>query len=207
MSLQSQLEELADTDLSFEETDKKLSLPIQSFSLPFESWEALAYDIALGTGDLNALSERYGLFREELEKILDNSYFKTLLQAKIEEVDRLGSNASFVVKMRLITNKASSSFLQRLLSPSTSDKDFSILYKTAVELAQLTDKSASYSPVNSIQPSIPQVVFNIQGVPDLLHLARARAEERAKSLAEERADIPPIDVEMPKEEIEEMIEL
>lgn len=186
MTSKSTLEELVDTNLSFEETDKKLSLPTQAPPLPFENWEALAYDIVLGTGDLKTLSERYGLFANEMDKILDNSYFKTLLQAKKEEVDKLGSNASFVVKMRLITNKASSSFLQRLLSPSTSDKDFSILYKTAVELAQLTDKSGGYSPVNTLSPSVPQVVFNIQGVPDLVHLERARAEARA--------DLAPIDI-------------
>ena len=90
--------------------------------------------------------------------------------------------------MRLITNKASSSFLQRLLSPSTSDKDFSILYKTAVELAQLTDKSGGYSPVNALSPSAPQVVFNIQGVPDLVHLERARAEYKETTTIDISAD-------------------
>ena len=86
MTSKSMLENLVDTNLSFEETDKNLSLPTQAPPLPFENWEALAYDIVLGTGDLKTLSDRYGLFADEMDKILDNSYFKTLLQATKEAV-------------------------------------------------------------------------------------------------------------------------
>ena len=67
METKSTLENLVDTNLSFEEADKKLSLPTQAPPLPFENWEALAYDIVLGTGDLKTLSERYGLFANEMD--------------------------------------------------------------------------------------------------------------------------------------------
>lgn len=203
--------------LDLEEIDK---LPTQAEKSPlsFEEWEAFAYDIALGSDDILSLCKNYGVPENKLGSLLANPYFKRLLEAKKTEIEELGVEAPFVVKMRLISNKASSMFLRRLLNPMTSDRDFQLLYKTAVELARLTPETTAKSNVSFGSPASPfapasQVIFNIQGVPDLNHLEKQRAEQELKrrtidvEIEEEEEEKPQKIIIEENDELEEMVEL
>lgn len=203
--------------LDLEEIDK---LPSQAEKSPlsFEEWEAFAYDIALGSDDILSLCNNYGVPENKLGSLLANPYFKRLLEAKKTEIEELGIEAPFVVKMRLISNKASSMFLRRLLNPMTSDRDFQLLYKTAVELARLTPETTAKSSASFGSPASPfapasQVIFNIQGVPDLNHLEKQRAEQELKrrtidvEIEEEEEEKPQKIIIEENDELEEMVEL
>lgn len=203
--------------LDLEEIDK---LPTQAEKSPlsFEEWEAFAYDIALGSDDILSLCNNYGVPENKLGSLLANPYFKRLLEAKKTEIEELGIEAPFVVKMRLISNKASSMFLRRLLNPMTSDRDFQLLYKTAVELARLTPETTAKSSASFGSPASPfapasQVIFNIQGVPDLNHLEKQRAEQELKrrtidvEIEGEEEEKPQKIIIEENDELEEMVEL
>ena len=203
--------------LDLEEIDK---LPTQAETSPlsFEEWEAFAYDIALGSDDILSLCKNYGVPENKLGSLLANPYFKRLLEAKKTEIEELGIEAPFVVKMRLISNKASSMFLRRLLNPMTSDRDFQLLYKTDVELARLTPETTAKSSASFGSPASPfapasQVIFNIQGVPDLNHLEKQRAEQELKrrtidvEIEEEEEEKPQKIIIEENDELEEMVEL
>ena len=139
---------------------------VQDTRVPFEVWEALAYDMALGTVADEILAERLKVDVEDLGVLRTNPYFVKLLSSKADEIKQLDENAPFTVAFRMIANRASSHFLSRLTNPSTSDKDFHSLFKTAVELARLTppeDQPAAAATA--------QVTFNIQGIPGLDHLS------------------------------------
>lgn len=136
-------------------------------SVPFELWEALAYDMALGTTPDEVLAERLGVPAEELQLLRDNAYFAKLLGGKLEELQTLDDNAAVIVAYRMITNRAASHFLRRLTNPETSDKDFLNMFKTAVDMARLTPPPPATPAQAAAQASI---TFNIQGVPGLEHL-------------------------------------
>lgn len=136
-------------------------------SVPFELWEALAYDMALGTTPDEVLAERLGVPAEELQLLRDNAYFAKLLGGKLEELQTLDDNAAVTVAYRMITNRAASHFLRRLTNPETSDKDFLNMFKTAVDMARLTPPPPATPAQAAAQASI---TFNIQGVPGLEHL-------------------------------------
>ena len=202
--------------LDLEEIDK-LPTQVETSPLSFEEWEAFAYDIALGSDDILSLCKNYGVPENKLGSLLANPYFKRLLEAKKTEIEELGIEAPFVVKMRLISNKASSMFLRRLLNPMTSDRDFQLLYKTAVELARLTPETTAKSSASFGSPASPfapasQVIFNIQGVPDLNHLEKQRAEQELKRRTidveiEEGEEKPQTIIIEENDELEEMVEL
>ena len=203
--------------LDLEEIDK-LPTQVETSPLSFEEWEAFAYDIALGSDDILSLCKNYGVPENKLGSLLANPYFKRLLEAKKTEIEELGIEAPFVVKMRLISNKASSMFLRRLLNPMTSDRDFQLLYKTAVELARLTPETTAKSSASFGSPASPfapasQVIFNIQGVPDLNHLEKQRAEQELKrrtidvEIEEEEEEKPQKIIIEENDELEEMVEL
>ena len=140
----------------------------------FELWEALAYDLALDHTDRQTIAEAYRLSIPQLEHLEANPYFGKMLQAKRDEIKQIGSDAAFVVKMRMVANRATPQFLKRLTDSSTSSKDFHALFKTAVELAQLMPKQDE--DTNVAQAVIgASVTFNIQGVPGLEHLSAAPA--------------------------------
>lgn len=141
----------------------------------FELWEALAYDLALDHTDRSTIAEAYHLTVQQLDHLEANPYFDKMLKAKKDEIKQIGSDAAFVVKMRMVANRATQQFLKRLTDNSTSTKDFHALFKTAVELAQLM-------PQPNEETNVPQAVigasitFNIQGVPGLDHLSTASAQ-------------------------------
>jgi len=152
-------------------THTPTNLPADNSHTPigFELWEALAYDLALDHTDRHTIAEAYRLTVPQLEHLQANPYFNKMFQAKKDEIKQIGSDAAFVVKMRMVANRATPQFLRRLTDSSTSTKDFHALFKTAVELAQLMPQSAE-------ETNVPQAVigasvtFNIQGVPGLEHL-------------------------------------
>lgn len=154
--------------------EQPTNLPADNAYTPigFELWEALAYDLALDHADRNTILEAYGLTENQLNHLMGNAYFEKMLQAKRDEIKQIGSDAAFVVKMRMVANRATPQFLKRLTDNSTSNKDFVALFKMATEFAQLTPQADDES-------NVPQAVigasitFNIQGVPGLEHLANA----------------------------------
>lgn len=136
----------------------------------FELWEALAYDLALDHTDKQTIAEAYRLTVPQLEHLQANPYFSKMFQAKKDEIKQIGSDAAFVVKMRMVANRATPQFLKRLTDRNTSTKDFHALFKTAVELAKLMPKPDEET--NTPQAVIgASVTFNIQGVPGLEHLS------------------------------------
>lgn len=140
--------------------------------VPFDEWEALAYDLALAITDRATIATAYHLTCEQLDTLQSSPHFSKLLQAKIDEVNNLGSGAYFAVKMRMLANRAAPQLLYRLTNSNTSDKDFLAMFKAVTELGQLSqnmrdDKNALVSA---------NVVFNISGVPGLDHLAAPRPE-------------------------------
>lgn len=159
-----------DTETQTTET-QTTNLPADTSYSPigFELWEALAYDLALDHTDKQTIAEAYRLTVPQLEHLQANPYFNKMFQAKKDEIKQIGSDAAFVVKMRMVANRATPQFLKRLTDNSTSTKDFHALFKTAVELAQLM-------PQPDKETNVPQAVigasvtFNIQGVPGLEHL-------------------------------------
>lgn len=146
--------------------------PAEVLPVDIALWEALAYDLALGHASEETIADGYGISPDSLVALKENIYFKKLVDNKKEEVKSLGSDAAFTVKFRMISNKATQQFMQRLTSPDTSDKDFHALFKTAVELAQLVPKEETEQPMPVIGAS---VTFNITGVPGLEALAAASA--------------------------------
>lgn len=134
-------------------------------TIPVEYWEAIAYDLALGTADEDLLAERLALPPEDVRALHDNPFFAKLLAEKRTEIASLDENAGFTVAYRMIANRASSHFLRRLTDPATTDRDFLNLFKQAVELARL--KPPETAPQPAAQAT---VMFNIQGIPGLEHL-------------------------------------
>lgn len=157
----------------------ELSVPQMDFSdvpIGFEKWEAIAYELALNHTNPTYIADELGVTLNQLEFLQTNPYFAKMLQTKKDEVKSLGVDAAFTVKMRLIVNRATSQFLQRLTNPNTNSKDFHTLFKTAVELARLIPE-----PDTDVSPAVigTTVTFNIQGVPGLEHLAQPLAEGRS----------------------------
>lgn len=166
------LQETLPADTEPKDTDTQTTnLPADTSYSPigFELWEALAYDLALDHTDKQTIAEAYRLTVPQLDHLQANPYFNKMFQAKKDEIKQIGSDAAFVVKMRMVANRATPQFLKRLTDNSTSTKDFHALFKTAVELAQLM-------PQLDEETNVPQAVigasvtFNIQGVPGLGHL-------------------------------------
>lgn len=166
------LQETLPSDTEPKDADTQATnLPADTSYSPigFELWEALAYDLALDHTDKQTIAEAYRLTVPQLEHLQANPYFNKMFQAKKDEIKQIGSDAAFVVKMRMVANRATPQFLKRLTDNSTSTKDFHALFKTAVELAQLM-------PQPDEETNVPQAVigasvtFNIQGVPGLEHL-------------------------------------
>lgn len=162
-------------EAELQEVEDKAPTTLPTISTPpdpigFELWEALAYDLALENATPEVIANAYGVNPSQIEELKTNPYFDKMLRTKQEEVKQLGSDAAFVVKMRMVANRATPQFLQRLTSSATNNKDFHALFKTAVELAQLI-------PQDNNDDNVPQAVigasvtFNIQGVPGLDHLS------------------------------------
>lgn len=139
-------------------------------TIPFELWETLAYDIVLHSPPDERLAESLQVTPADVQALRANPHFARILSSKLEEVQALGDDAPFAVKFRVIANKAAGHFLQRLTSSMTSDKDFTNLFRTAVELAKLMPKDTPQAAVTA-QAAI---TFNIQGVPGLEHLSPTR---------------------------------
>lgn len=135
----------------------------------FALWESLAYDLALDTTDQNTIARAYKITPAQLNNLHTNPYFVKMVKAKKEEVQRMGAEAAFKVKMKMLANKATTQFLHRLTSHETSTRDFHALFRTAVELAELIPKEQA-TPLAAQGASI---TFNIQGVPGLGHLSVA----------------------------------
>lgn len=155
-----------------------------------ELWEALAYDLALKSAPDDEIARGYGLTAAGFAALRKNRYFAKLTLAKAEEVEGLGADASFQVKMRMVANKATPMLLRRLLDDSTSAKDFQSLYRTVVELAKLLPKEDPLPAVSG-----PTVTFNISGVPGLEHLGADCATPAVETTAE-RVELSAIEDEL-----------
>ena len=164
-------------DIEQEQTDTQTTnLPTPSYTpIGFELWEALAYDLALDHTDKQTIAEAYRLTVPQLEHLQANPYFNKMFQAKKDEIKQIGADAAFVVKMRMVANRATPQFLKRLTDRNTSTKDFHALFKTAVELAKLMPQPDEET--NTPQAVIgASVTFNIQGVPGLEHLSTVNTQ-------------------------------
>lgn len=139
-------------------------------AIPFTQWESLAYDLALGTAPLNHIAAGYGVDVIQLQELMGNEHFNQLLTAKKSEVSKLGDGAAFTVGFRMMANRGMQSFLTRLTSAQTGDREFLGLFKQAVELAQLKPVEDPDGGSGNITIGAPSVTFNITGIPGLEHL-------------------------------------
>lgn len=137
-------------------------------NVPFELWEALAYDLALSDLDPQHIAQAYELTLEQLQAIQTNPYFKKIQQAKQDEVKQLGTDATFAVKMRMVANKSVPHLFQRLTALDTSNRDFLAMFKIVTELAQLTPQPNLTDNNTAVVGT--NITLNISGVPGLEHL-------------------------------------
>lgn len=141
-------------------------------NVPFELWEALAYDLALSDLDPQHIAQAYELTLEQLQAIQNNPYFKKIHQSKQDEVKQLGTDATFAVKMRMVANKSVPHLLQRLTALDTSNRDFLAMFKVVTELAQLTPQP-NLTDNNAATVVGASITLNLSGVPGLEHLTTA----------------------------------
>ena len=144
----------------------------QAGSIPFHLWESLAYDLALGHPPSDDLAQAYSSTMDDLLTLMDSPYFQKLLNAKKEEVEKVGPRASTVTKFRVITSMGMREYMRRVTSPDTSDKDFHALFKLALEMAELTPPPVPKE--GGVQIDIGSkgdgMTFNIYGIPGLGHM-------------------------------------
>lgn len=138
------------------------------YSLAYEMWDVLAYDMLLSNATDELIACKYGIGVDELQALRDNKFFAKILEEKRAEVAELGDNASFVIKMRMIAGNSTQDLIERLRSPATNNKDFLAMFKTVTELARLgvIDKEDVKGAISN-QTAIN---FTISGVPGLEHL-------------------------------------
>lgn len=161
---------IAEPTLSEPATTEPLApLEPTATNVPFELWEALAYDLALSDLDPQHIAQAYELTLEQLQAVQANPYFKKIQQAKQDEVKQLGTDATFAVKMRMVANKAVPHLLQRLTALDTSSRDFLAMFKIVTELAQLTPQPNLTD--NNAAVVGTSITLNISGVPGLEHLS------------------------------------
>lgn len=141
-------------------------------NVPFELWEALAYDLALSDLDPQHIAQAYELTLEQLQAIQNNPYFKKIHQSKQDEVKQLGTDATFAVKMRMVANKAVPHLLQRLTALEASNRDFLAMFKVVTELAQLVPQP-NLTDNNAATVVGASITLNLSGVPGLEHLTTA----------------------------------
>ena len=153
-----------------EEHDYTLSPLPQTGGVPFYLWESIAYDIALDQAPAQQICQAYDIKPEDLLNLIEhNAYFNKVLTAKKQEVAEAGSNATMVMKFRMMTNMAMSEFARRLTSKNTPDKEFHSLFRTALELARyMPDPRAK----NEASEASAGVVFNLYNMPGLDHLSK-----------------------------------
>lgn len=157
-------------------------------TIEFEHWESLAYDLALGIASDKDLAAGYGISELQLSHLKANPNFAKMLDAKQKEVENLGDNADFTVKMRMIANRATPKLLQRLMNPATEDKDFIKLYETTTRLAKLEPPKETASD-NEAAPG-SGISINLYGMPGLEHLS----QEPTKVVSETKEPIEDADV-------------
>lgn len=166
--IQSQLDEI--DDLFLEHKIDYLPVP-DAAPVPFELWEALAYDIALSSAPIEQIAASYNITFPQISMLKENQTFKRMLAVKEQEVAQLGSNADFTVKMRMIANKGAKKLLERIMRNDTSDKDFATLYKQVVQLAQLEPNTSNGDGDDTPTGVLGSgVTFNLYSIPGLDHL-------------------------------------
>lgn len=174
-------------------------------AIPFTQWESLAYDLALGTAPLKHIAAGYKVDLIQLQELITNPHFDQLLKSKKSEVSKLGDGAAFTVGFRMMANRGMQSFMNRLTSAQTGDKEFLGLFKQAVELAQLKPVEDPEGGGGNIVIGAPSVTFNITGIPGLEHLngpvtktvdmAQPEDEyEEAEIIEDDYSDEPPIKI-------------
>lgn len=205
----SDIEDLVDTDTEddyFYKEPLPYATPVvpQVGAVPYEYWESLAYDIALGTAPPEQMCEAYGIGLADLEMLRKSPYFSKLLAAKKQEVLEAGDNAATITKFRIIANMGMREFMRRLTSRHTSDRDFHAMLRTSLEMGRyLPDKN----PTNDVQIAIGNnggggsgMTFNIYGIPGLDHLNKGEPKDVTKVIDHEETIevievLPSIDME------------
>ena len=162
----------------FEPLDYRRPVLPQVGGVPYDHWESIAYDLALGHAPTEQLCKAYDIDQRQLHELHENPYFKKLLASKKQEVQDVGDNATTVTKFRMIANIGMREFVRRLTSVNTSDKDFHTLFRTALEVGrQLPQPDKSGSVAIEMGTGGNQMTFNIYGMPGLEHLQSATVDE------------------------------
>lgn len=162
----------------FEPLDYQRPVLPQVGGVPYDYWESIAYDLALGHAPTEQLCKAYDIDQRQLHELHENPYFKKLLASKKQEVQDVGDNATTVTKFRMIANIGMREFVRRLTSVNTSDKDFHTLFRTALEVGrQLPQPDKSGGVAIEMGTGGNQMTFNIYGMPGLEHLQSATVDE------------------------------
>lgn len=173
-------------------------------AIPFTLWEVLAYDLALDTAPETDLLQAYNINQEQLNDLKENDHFKRILAEKKSEIEQLGSDANHAIQFRIIAQQGAKHFLDRMLDPNTSNKDFLNMYKTATTYAQLDPEQNKDDGAPVGVGGSSQMTFNIYGVPGLEHLngGTPPADPSIKTVdAEEVTVIPDNDDDIDLEEL------
>lgn len=162
----------------FEPLDYQRPVLPQVGGVPYDYWESIAYDLALGHAPTEQLCQAYDIDQRQLHELHENPYFKKLLASKKQEVQDVGDNATTITKFRMIANIGMREFVRRLTSVNTSDKDFHTLFRTALEVGrQLPQPDKSGGVAIEMGTGGNQMTFNIYGMPGLEHLQSATVDE------------------------------
>ncbi len=190
----------------FEPLDYQRPVLPQVGGVPYDYWESIAYDLALGHAPTEQLCKAYDIDQRQLHELHENPYFKKLLASKKQEVQDVGDNATTVTKFRMIANIGMREFVRRLTSVNTSDKDFHTLFRTALEVGrQLPQPDKSGGVAIEMGTGGNQMTFNIYGMPGLEHLQSAMVDETTQD-AEFVEVVEPLVEPTPKALAEPLVE-
>lgn len=154
----------------------QVQLPNQLLrKIPYAKWELLAYDIALDNLPQEAIADAYNIGVEDIQMLKSHPHFLGLIEEKTQEIEQIqagGGVPSFAIQMRIIAERVIPHLYARLTNSETSNKDFQALYRLVTELASLQPQAnKSNASSSSGSGGGLNVIFNIEGVPDLGHLA------------------------------------
>lgn len=144
--------------------------------LEFKYWEALAYDMALDHTPVQELVREYNISEQELELLLKNEYFVKILNAKREEVEKAGDNASIVTQFRMVTQLGLEEFTRRITSPYTKDRDFATLFRLSLEMGRLLPTKQEGAIID--MSGSDGVTLNVFSIPGLEHITKPKKDER-----------------------------
>lgn len=143
--------------------------------LPTSYWGALAYDLLLdnaATGGSDVLS-CYGITQHQLDELQQNPRFQAVLQEVKQDLDKLGDNAKFISRVRVLTENMLPELFKRAMDARTDTKDAHAIFKTFASLSMLDPITNGTKTKTEDSPDLGRggsFTLVIQGIPGMDHL-------------------------------------